>query len=107
LHAGMISGTSRTPGAPVRRPCYIYALRDTTGAVVYVGKTFHPRRRARQHHGYWLGLVTFHILDVVPPGENFWESEAWWVRHMEGEGAPLLNVYLRERGHRGSVTSKR
>jgi hypothetical protein len=79
------------------RPCWIYALTNAMGQVIYVGKSFQPRTRARSHERYWLGAVGFKVLEVVAPGEDYREHEQWWVRHIEARGEPLVNIYLRRR----------
>ena len=77
--------------------CFIYAFVLRRARLMYVGKTFHRRERERYWRRYW-GPSTemeFRVLDCVPPGENFWEAERFWVRQMQREGWELLNVYLR------------
>jgi len=83
------------------RVCFIYAFVLRRAPLMYVGKTFDRRRRERYWRRRW-GELEFRVLDVVPPGENYWQVERFyvrqmdrWVRERERAGWKLLNVYLR------------
>ena len=76
------------------RVSFIYAFVLPRARLMYVGKTFDRRQRERYWRRRW-GELEFRVLDVVPPGENYWQVERFYVRQMEREGWKLLNVYLR------------
>lgn len=102
-------------------PTIIYALHDPSDVTpsVYVGMTIYPRRRLWEHlnpnsnktrtpKNEWIRSlvqrnVTPHmvVLETIPPGGDYQESEQFWITSLHAMGLQLVNVTDGGYGMRG------
>lgn len=72
------------------REWYVYAL-HINGVDIYVGRTFNPNRRVRQHRPRFGNDISIRILETGIGHYECVEAERGWMERLRGEGVNLQN----------------
>jgi GIY-YIG catalytic domain len=77
----------------------VYAILNTSGKIVYVGKTTDPLYRFVAHRKRFGRGIAMKFIQVEFSGESPAHAEAKWIRRLVQHGCPLTNqTYIRPDG---------